>query len=131
MTKRKVRTAARADQSSTGTADEASTAASSDESVEAQVNAGAAGADGADGDVFAPDTGFTVPDGVAPVEKAEVAGGPLDLPITIGALIVAVLLALLLAVFEAFLVPLRVSDLGFSDPGGETGGSRCRRSWRW
>ncbi|GAA3225693.1 hypothetical protein ACFO1B_32910 [Dactylosporangium siamense] len=123
MTKRKPGTAARADQSSTGpaaeastgAAAEASTGASSDESVDAPVNAGA------DGEVFAPDTGFTVPDGVAPVGKAEVAGGPFDLPLTIVALVVAVLLALLLAVFEAFLVPLRVSDLGFSEPGG----------WNW
>jgi hypothetical protein len=65
---------------------------------------------------IAPDSGFAVPgDGAG--RKPEVVGGPLDIAITVGGLVVAVLLALALAVFEAFLAPLRVSDLGFSGPG--------------
>ena len=69
-------------------------------------------------DPYAPDTGFTVP-GVAAADagRLQQPGGPLDIAITIGGLVVAVLLAVGLAVFEAFLVPLRVSDLGLSDPG--------------
>ncbi|MEV4509822.1 hypothetical protein AB0K00_12785 [Dactylosporangium sp. NPDC049525] len=71
-----------------------------------------------DADRYAPDTGFAVP-GVAAADarKPHQPGGPLDITITIGGLVVAVLLAVALAVFEAFLAPLHVSDLGLSDTG--------------
>ncbi|MEV0564640.1 hypothetical protein [Dactylosporangium sp. NPDC050588] len=65
---------------------------------------------------YAPDSGFDVPGGEE-APKPEVAGGSLDIVITIGGLVVAVLLAVALAVFEAFLAPLRLSDLGLSGPG--------------
>ncbi|MFF5226189.1 hypothetical protein [Dactylosporangium sp. NPDC000521] len=65
---------------------------------------------------YAPDSGFAVPgDDSAP--EPEAAGGSLDTVIAVGGLVVAVLLALALAVFEAFLAPLRVSDLGLSGTG--------------
>lgn len=65
-----------------------------------------------------PEGGFTVP-GVAAVDagKPHQPGGALDIAITVGGLLVAVLLAVALAVFEAFLAPLRVSDFGFSGAG--------------
>lgn len=78
-----------------------------------------------------PDSGYTVPDagppGLAAGEAGEPAvgarqparpGGPLDIAITIGGLVVVVLLAAALALFEGFLAPLRVSDLGLSSTGG-------------
>ncbi|GAA1522083.1 hypothetical protein GCM10009827_042670 [Dactylosporangium maewongense] len=76
------------------------------------------GGDGPGGGVepYAPGSGFAVPGGEE-APKPEVAGGPLDIVITIGGLVVAVLLAVALAVFEAFLAPLRVSDLGLSGTG--------------
>ncbi|MDG6104895.1 hypothetical protein Daura_04895 [Dactylosporangium aurantiacum] len=74
---------------------------------------------GADGDdLVVPQTGFTVPGGPpAAPRAAHLPGGPLDIAITVGGLLLAVLLAVALAVVEAFLAPLRVSDLGFSAPG--------------
>jgi hypothetical protein len=62
-----------------------------------------------------PDTGFTVPDVVG--DEPRPAGRSFDTELTIAGLVVAVLLAVVLAVTEAFLAPLHVSDLGFSGPG--------------
>lgn len=89
-----------------------------------EVAAGGAG----DGPVV-PQAGYTVPAAAEPLpaagpdagpegqRTAHLPGGPLDIAITVGGLVLAVLLAVALAVVEAFLAPLRVSDLGFTGPG--------------
>lgn len=121
MTKRKAGTASRAG----GTNGAAGGAAAAPGGV-----AGSADSAGSGGDeAFVPDAGFTVPDSAAPGADGtgvdgvaagvggRKAGSALDIAITIGGLVVAVLLAVALAVFEAFLAPLHVSDLGFSGTG--------------